>query len=291
MHPALAQSTEQKPEPQAAVEAPLPDIGTLMREVETNQRAAEQVRKKYTYRAASVVEETDNNGRIKKTESDVREFLFTEGVLVERIVEKNGKPLTDKEKQKEDERVEKQIKEAKERRAKAEREGKTTTSRGNEVLSVARILELGAFSAPRRQLFKGRSTILVDYTGDPHAKSHNTFENVFKDLVGTVWIDEQTRSLVRAEGRFIDNFHIAGGLFVNIQKGLHFSFEQTLINGEVWLPADIRGEGSARIMLFAHIQGRQHSTFSDYRKFQSSATILPGVTEVPDPPPAETLQP
>lgn len=263
--------------------APLPDSSSLIHDVETCERSSEELRKKYFYRAATIAEETDKNGKVKDTKTEVREIQFIEGVLVDRIVERDGKPLSDKDKKKEDERVEKQVKEGKEKRAKAEQKGKDTGPRGNDVVSVARILELGSFSNPRRETYKGRSTILMDYNGDPHAKTHSRFEEVFKLLSGTVWIDEPTRCLVRGRGMFTDNFHIGGGLVVNIQKGTHFNFEKTLVNGEIWLPAQIDGEGSLRVLLFIHMQGRQKTTFSGYRKFQITSTILPGTTEVPDP--------
>jgi hypothetical protein len=265
--------------------APLPDIPALMHDVEKNQRASDELRKKYTYRAASVMEQTDGNGRVKKTESSVREILYTQGALVERIIEKNGKPLTDKEKEKEDERVEKEIAKEKEKRAKAASEGKATNARGDEMLSAARILELGTFSNPRRQIYRGRPTIVVDYTGDKNAKSRSSFEAVFKDLVGTVWVDEKTRNLVRAEGHFLNNFKVGGGLVANIRKDSNFNYETTFVNNEVWLPSQISGQGSVRVLLLVHYEGRGHATFYDYRKFQSSGKILPGVTEVPDPAP------
>jgi len=285
--PVTQQKTEATPtvglsEDTPLADTPLPDISTLMHEVEKNQRAAEELRRKYAYREHSVLEETDGNGRVKKTDATVHEIGFVEGVLIRRLVEKDGKPLSDKDKEKEDEHVQKQVREAKEKKARAAAEGRATTSRGDDILPASRILELGTFSNPHRINFKGRSTIVVDYTGDPRAKSRNQFEGLVKDLVGTVWVDEKMRVLVRSEGHFLDNFHIAAGLLVNIQKGLSFSFEQTLVNGEIWLPSVAEGQGSARILLFVHLQGRGKTTFSDYRKFQSSASILPGVIEVPD---------
>ena len=42
----------------------------------------------------------------------------------------------------------------------------------------------------------------------------------------------------------------------------------------VWLPADIDGQGSVRLMLFAQFRGHMHLTTSDYRRFRTSATIV-----------------
>ena len=268
--PTLAQNTE----------APIPDIATLMHDVEHNQRASEDLRKHYFYRATTRTEETDNKGRIKRTETRVNEIFTREGVVVSRLIEKDGKPLSEKEAQKEDERIEKDIEKAIKKREKLQNEGKPTNGNGEDVLTISRILALGTFTNPRRQMFHGRPTIVVDYAGDRNAKTRNRLEDVFKLLAGTIWIDEQTRALVRGEGHVTDNFHVGGGLLVNVHEGFRFSFEQTYVNNEVWLPSVVEGEGSARMFLFFKIQGRLRTTFSNYRKFNASSTILPGVTEV-----------
>lgn len=269
----------------------IPDIPTLMHDVEANQRASEKLREHYFYRAASTTEETDNKGRVKKTETRITEIFTRQGVVVSRLIEKDGKPLSEKDQKKEDDRIDKEVKEAVEKREKREREGKPTNGNGQEVLTVSRILELGNFTNPRRIDYKGRPTIVVDYTGDPHAKTRYRFEDVFKLLAGTVWIDEQTRSMVRGEGHVTDNFHVAGGLVVNVHSGFRFSFEQTYINNEIWLPSIVEGEGSARVFLFFKIQGRSRTTFSNYRKYTASATILPGITEVEEAPQKSAPEP
>ncbi|MBS1814304.1 MAG: hypothetical protein JSS87_05470 [Acidobacteria bacterium] len=266
----------------------IPDIATLMHDVEHNQKASEDLRKHYFYRATTRTEETDNKGNIKKVETSVSEIFTRKGVIVSRLIEKDGKPLSEKDARKEEECIEKDVEKAIKKREKLQAEGKHTNGNGEDVLTISRILELGTFTNPRRETFKGRPAIVVDYAGDRNAKTRNRFEDVFKLLAGTIWIDEQTRALVRGEGHVTDNFHVGGGLLVNVHEGFRFSFEQTYVNNEVWLPSVVEGEGSARIFLFFKIQGRQRTTFSKYRKFSASATILPGVTEVKDAPAEET---
>ena len=148
------------------------------------------------------------------------------------------------------------------------------------MISAARILELGKFSNPRRVDFYGRPTIVADYAGDPDAKTHNAAEAAIRDLVGTVWIDEQDRVLVGAQGHFLNDFKIGGGLVLNIHKGLSFEFRATHVNGEVWLPATTDAQGSARILLFGGVNGRLHLVTSDYRKFHTDSTIVSSNGEI-----------
>jgi hypothetical protein len=123
----------------------------------------------------------------------------------------------------------------------------------------------------------------VDYSGDPKAKTHSRAEDVIRDMAGTAWVDEQDHVLSRVEGHFVNSFKIGGGLLADIRKDTRFSLQQTKVNGEVWLPAKIDGEGAARAMLFFSFSGNVHVTESDYRKFRTSSTLVPGFTPVESP--------
>jgi hypothetical protein len=130
----------------------------------------------------------------------------------------------------------------------------------------------------------GRDTIAVDFTGNPKAKTKNRLEEGIRDTEGTAWMDEQDRMLVKAQGHFVNNFKVAGGVVANIKKGTSFSMEQRKVNNEVWLPARFEGQGSARALLFFNFNGNFQAVESDYRKFKTTSKILPGMGKVePDP--------
>ena len=275
-------STVQTPEVTKAdeVERPLPDIPALMHSVEVNQRASERIEKDYMYRSVQTHEETDGHGGVKKTETMEYDVFWVNGVPVHRLTKKNGKELSAEEQKKESEQIDKEVAKAKERRAKADEKGTSTDPGGREVVTVSRLLELGSFTNARRVQLNGRDTIAVDFAGDPKAKTRNRFEDVIKDMAGTAWVDEEDRMLVKAQGHFVNNFKVGGGMVVNIQKGTSFSMEQRKVNDEVWLPAMVEGKGAARALLFFHFNGNLRAVESDYRKFKATSTILPGMSTV-----------
>jgi hypothetical protein len=253
---------------------PLPPIRELLLDVEHNELAAEAMQKNYTYHVHIEEQDLDNKGNAKKITLTDSESLTIDGVRVDRVVARDNKPLTPEETKKESERIDKEVAKAKERKEKNEDKGKETTSRGEEIITAARILELGTFSKPRRIDLNGRPTIVADYAGDPNAKIRNAAEGAIRDLVGTVWIDEADRVLVRAQGHFLNDFKIGGGLVLNIHKGLNFEFSTTKINDEVWLPNVIDAQGSARILLFDGVHGHVHMATSNYRKFHTTSTVI-----------------
>ena len=262
------------------VERPLPDIPTLMREVGGHQKAEEEIRKNYLYRAVETRQDEKGNGTVKKTTVNEYEVFWINGVPVQRLLKKDGKQLSPDEQKKENDRIDKDVAKARERKEKSDSKGKETGPRGNDAVTASRILELGTFSNPRRVKLDGRDTIVVDYSGDPKAKTKSRFEDVFRDLVGTVWVDEQDRVIRKTQGHFLKAFKIGGGLLVNIRQDTNFAFDQRKINGEVWLPARIVGNGSFRFLLLTSFNGTWTLQMSDYRKFKATSTILPGVSTV-----------
>ncbi len=253
---------------------PLPPTTQLLLDVERNQKASEAANRDYTYHVHTEQQQLDHNGQIKKTETTDAESLTIDGIRVDRLVARNGKPLTDKEAQKESDRIDKEVAKAKERREKLASEGKATDLNGDDILTVSRILELGTFSNPRRIDLNGRPTIVLDYAGNPNAKTRNETEKVFRDLVGTAWVDEQDRVLVRGQGHFLHDFKVGGGLVLNIHQGFNFDFTANHITANIWLPATIEAQGSARLLLFDGINGRFHLAASNYKRFHTNSTII-----------------
>jgi hypothetical protein len=268
----------------AAVDAdkPLPAIDALLLDVEKNEDAAQKMQRDYTYHVHAEQEELDGKSAVKKTTITDSESLTIDGVRVDRVVARDGKPLTSEEAKKESDKIDKEVAKQKERRAKALSNGKATDANGDEELTVSRILQLGTFSNPRRVMLNDRSTIVADYTGDPHAKTKNRIETVFRDLVGTVWIDEQDRALMQLQGHFLNDFKIGGGLIADVKKDSSFHAKMTKVNSEVWLPEELGGEGKVRVLLFEGFNGRVKVVMSDYKKFRASATIVGGGQVVGD---------
>jgi hypothetical protein len=274
----FAQQPATPPVPDAtapvADDRPLPPIRELLLDVERNQKAAEAARKDYTYHVHLEEQDLDGKGNLKKTTVTDSESLTIDGVRIDRVTARNGKPLTPDELNKENSKIDKEVAKFKQRREKEEDKGKDTDTRGDVLIPASRILELGNFANPRRVDLNGRSTIVADYAGDPNAKTHNPAEGIIRNLVGTVWIDEKDRVLVRGEGHFLNDFKLGGGLLLNVHKGFSFTFQTVKINGEVWLPATLDAHGSARLLLFDGVNGRVHLVSSDYRKFHTESTIV-----------------
>ncbi|GGH07968.1 hypothetical protein [Silvibacterium dinghuense] len=247
--------------------APLPDVPTLMSQVEARQRQMDETRENYTYREITITRTLNKDGSIKKTETEENEVFYVHAHRIDRLVRKDGKDLSPGEAKKEQDRVMKDVE-------KAENTPPGQPINGDNI-SVTRLLEIMQVSNPRRELLDNRPTIRFDFTGNPHAKTHGRAEDASKKLAGTLWVDEQDRQVRRLEAHFDDNFHMGFGLF-SIGKGSSFVFDQKLVNPGakeqgLWLPTD----GQAHLV--AHAIGflgyRADVSFSDdhYQRFHAEA--------------------
>jgi hypothetical protein len=264
---------------------PLPDVPTLMREVQEHQRQLDKVREQYTYTSTQATEDLDASGRVTKTESVTGEDFFVNGHVLSRTVKKNGQPLDAHDAEKEQERVAKLVE-------KAEQTPPGQPLRGP-TITVSRLLEIMAVRNERQVEFRGRPTIVFDFVGRKDAKTHGILEDASKKLYGTIWIDEADRQVARLEVTFMDNFHVAGGLLANVEKGSHFGFDQAPVprekgkdaktagaaGDELWLPTGAEGTMDARVLLLKKIRQHFAERDFDFKRFRVE-TAQPGKARV-----------
>lgn len=272
---AVASSAFAQRPPAPAQPQPLPNLDALMHDVEANQRRSEALAENYTYRVRTLTEKLDKMGRVTSASSVVAQSVTIDGVRVQRVLARNGKPLTPAEAQKENQQIDKEVAHARQQRASDERKGEQTNAEGEQVLTLSRILELGTFSNLRAGTFAGRPAWLVDYRGNPNAKTRSEFEKVFRDITGTIWIDQQDRQLEAGRGTLLKDFKIGFGLLINLKKNLTFGFTFTRVAPQTWLLASVNAQGQFRFLIFGGGNVRLEQTTSDYQKFRVTTTIIP----------------
>jgi hypothetical protein len=247
----------------AQASAPLPDPRQLMRDVVAHQKQLEKVRENYTYTSQLTEQDLDANGKVTKTESLETESFFVNGHAISRTIKKDGKPLSEHDQQKETEKVTRTVEKAQKTPSDQPLEGQS--------VSISRILAIMDIGTPRRETFRGRPTIIFDFVGRKDAKTHGFAEEASKKLKGTIWIDEADRQVAHLEVTFYDNFHIAGGLVANVQKGSNFRFDQAPVDSGLWLPTGGEGNVQARIVLVKTMRQHFVERNYDYKRFSVDA--------------------
>ena len=277
---APAQTSPPPTDPAPSLSAPLPNIQTVIAHVRARSLALESLRKNYICTMTLTADEFSSNGS-KKTHTDQYQAFYVNNTEVFQHLSHDGKPLSPGEAQKEQDRVDKLVAKLKSQNQKPDKDEVLITASG--------LLKVASFSNPRREIINNRPTLVFDYTGNASAKADNLGEEVMRRLSGTLWIDEHDDALLRFKGTLQENFHVGGGLLVNIRKGSWFDSTFAPVNGEIWFPSQTTAHIDGRFLLLKGFNANGLQTFADYRKLKTSVTILPGteVLQNPDPPAPE----
>jgi hypothetical protein len=254
----------------------------LFRVVADKDIENEKRQRDYTYIDREVENKLDGKGQTKSTEVKTYEILEIYGEQVQRLIEKNHKPLDAKEAAKEEEKIQKIIDKRKnesdeDRRKRAEKEEKEHEDGRKFVREVADAYD---FKLVGTEEVGGREAWVIDGEPRPGFEPHLKESRFLSKFHGRVWIDKGDLQLAKMDIEAIDTVSF-GWVLARIHKGTRVMLEQTRVNDEVWLPRHLTFKVDARVALFKgyNIDGDQE--YRDYKKFRTSSKIV-GVGEVKD---------
>jgi len=254
-------------------QAKLPDLKELFSEIDKNQKAIDKIKENYAGSRTEEETEYAGDGTVKRHETTEYTFFYLLGDEVSTLVKKNGKPLSDAEQKKENERAQKRVREIQEHAAKKEAKEEKAREQGKEEkdeddVDIEIFLRACQFINPRRERFRGQDVLVFDFEGNPEFKPHKLAEKIVQKLAGVIWIDEKSLDVARLEAYFTSDAKIAGGLLVNLQRGTGFVFEQAYLNNEVWLPTYEEAHVGVRLLLVKGFRVTAVTRYSDYKRFQ-----------------------
>ncbi|MFI5103557.1 MAG: hypothetical protein ACHP79_01420 [Terriglobales bacterium] len=259
----------------------------IRRAIDIDHRTLELARS-YTCQQREVLKNLDKHGNVKSTEIKTWDVNFYYGQEYSRLVQKDDKPLNDKEQKKEDEKQEKFL--AKYRNeSDSDREhrlAKEKKEREKGRLFVRDMLAAYDFRIAAEEQVDGADVWVIEAT--PRKDFHPTqpHADILTKAKGKLWIEKQGYNWVKVEGEVLDTISF-GWFLARIHPGSHFVIEKTHVNKEVWLPRRFYVKGGIRIALVKNELAEQEDILTGFRKFSTSSRILPGVKEVQEnPPPA-----
>jgi hypothetical protein len=258
----------------------LPDLKTLFKEIDDNQKAIDKIKENYAGTRSEEETEYDKTGKVTKHDLKEYSFFYLNGDEISTLVKKDGKPLSDEEQKKENEKTQKEIQDIQKRQEKKEAKEEKAKEEGKEQkddddVDIETFLRACQFVNPRRERFRGQDVLVFDFEPNPEFKAHKLEEKVVQKLAGVIWVDEKARDVARLEAYFVGDFRFAGGVLANLQKGTSFVFEQAFLNNEVWLPTYEEAHVGVRVLLVKGIKVNEVTRYSDYKKFnvESVATV------------------
>lgn len=252
----------------------------IRRSVEIDHRTIERARN-YTCQQREVMKHVDSHGAVKSTEIKTWDITVLYGELYSRLIQKDDKPLSEKDEKKEEEKIDKFIAKRKnesegDRQKRMAREKKEREENRAFLRDVANAYD---FRIAGEEAVDGRPAWVLEAT--PRKDFHPTqpHADILPKIKGKIWIDKQEYYWVKAEAEATDTISF-GWFLARVHKGSHFSFEQRRLNNEVWLLKRFYLNAGMRLFLFKNEGIEQEDIFSNYKKFTTGTKILPGVTEV-----------
>jgi hypothetical protein len=249
----------------------LPDLKALFKEIDDNQKAIDKIKENYTGSRLEEETEYQSNGKVKEHQVHEYTFFYLNGEEISTLQKKDGKPLSAEEEKKENDRTQKRIAEAQKKESKKEAREEKAREKGKsdekDEPGIEIFLRASQFVNPRRERFRGQDVLVFDFEANPEFKPHSLAEKVVQKLAGVIWIDEKAHDVARLEAYFTGDFKFAGGLLANLQKGTSFTFEQSYINNEVWLPTYEEAHVGVRVLLVKGIKVNAVTRYSDYKRF------------------------
>lgn len=238
----------------------------------------------YTYIERDVQKNLDGKGQLKSTEIKTYEVLEIYGEQVQRLIEKDDKPLNTKDAAKEEEKIQKIIDKRKnesesDRRKRQEKEEK---DREDERKFVTEIADAYNFTLVGSEPVGGRDAWIIDGEPRPGFEPHMKESKYLPKFHGRVWIDKDELQLSKMDIECLDTI-TWGGFLARFHKGSRFMIEQTRVNDEVWLPRQVTGKVDVRLALVKNFNVGFEQSFRDYKKFRTNSRIV-GIGQAEDPP-------
>jgi hypothetical protein len=252
----------------------------LFRVVADKDIENEKRQRDYTYIDREVQNKLDGNGQTKSTEVKTYEVLEIYGTPVQRLIEKDDKPLDPKDAAKEEEKIQKIIdkrkNESEEDRKK--RQEKELKEREDGRKFVREVADAYDFKLVGTEQIGGRDAWVIDGKPRPGFEPHMKESKFLSKFHGRVWIDKSDLQLAKMDIEAIDTVSL-GWVLARIHKGTRVMLEQTRVNDEVWLPRHVTFKVDARVALFKGFNVDGDQEYRDYRKFRTSAKIV-GMGEI-----------
>jgi hypothetical protein len=295
LSPSPATSQDHSPTAAVPAENPVPDLTTgadgklsqdqmrqLLRVVADKDIENDKRQRDYTYINREVQNNLDGKGQTKSTEVKTYEILEIYGEQVQRLIEKDDKPLDAKEAAKEEEKIQKIIDKRKNEsdEDRQKREEKEVKEREEGRKFVREVADAYDFKLVGTEQVGGRDAWVIDGEPRPGFEPQMKEAKFLSKVHGRVWIDKSDLQLAKMDIEMLDTISF-GWVLARLHKGTRVMLEQTRVNDEVWLPRHVTFKVDARVALFKGYNVDGDQQYRDYKKFRTSTKIV-GMGEVKD---------
>jgi hypothetical protein len=247
----------------------------MKKSLDAGDRNALRVRE-YASRKHVDEKQLDTDGSVRSETTKTYDDVVIDGILIRKLVAKDGKPLSPSEAQKEEERVNR-IATSRKQETSSERTKRLNEEERKRIKShefSQEVYDAFEFRLVGEDQIEGRKNWVIEATPAPGYEPKEMRAKIFPHLKGKVWIDEQDYLWTKAEAFAIDPFTVGFGIIAKLEQGAHLYFDQTRSPDGIWLLRDSGLRAVAHIAIVKRIGIEQVSTFDNFRKVPSGVEVV-----------------
>ena len=237
------------------------DVNALVLEAAARQREGEVSAGRIAFERIEVETEIDADGRPKApARKRYSVVMDRRGVVGRELLEVDGRPATDEEKEKSRREDEKR------RRAALEANGEKSDE--EELMSgrvpLLDLLPRLQFRLVGEELLDGRPTHVVDFQPKPGVVSKTIRDRVLNNFAGRTWIDVAEVQVRKIDGRLTTPVKVLGGALLDL-KGVTLVYESREMRPGSWAPCREEIGITATAGMFLRFRREIRFEFSNYR--------------------------
>jgi len=214
------------------------------------------------------------SGEFKTQRSWVWRREWQDGFLVNRLLERDGKPIPEEERRKNEELIRKRLAERKamtpEQLQKMREERR---KKGNDESAwLKEFPEALDYKPAGEEIIDGRPALLLECSPRQGYQPKNMRARVFEKLRGRIWIDKAESELVKADVEMFDTVNLGWGFLGRIEKGTRFLIKRKKVAEGLWFNEAETYKFAARLMMVKSIRNEITTQFSDFRHRSETAS-------------------
>lgn len=257
---------------------PLPDPEAFYRRVRENLTRAERLAHLYTYNEKRTDIHTNPFGKLGTDGTSLFEVYPspTRRLVYRRLVERNGKPVSERELAEQDRQYRVRVSDALRESASSTSdqqflEQQSEAARQRQQRAIEDVIETLQFQIKGRATHEGASAIVVTFTPKPQARPQTRQGRTAQKFAGTIWVDEAALEVMRVEARSMDDITYGGGLVARLDEGTTATVTRRRVADDVWMPTALTLSGRGRAVLFRRLVVDYSIEWFDYRRLPEAS--------------------
>jgi hypothetical protein len=197
---------------------------------------------------------------------EVREIIETRYGDLSRLLYVNGRPLSEEEQRKEDQRIEMLSSNLGEHR----KQQQARNEDGDEARRLLKMLPdalLFTYQERRGNLVK------LSFKPNPDFKPPSRQAHVFHEMEGEAWFDTAQKRVVQITGHLNHEVKFAGGLLGHLDPGARFEVRQAEVAPLHWEVTTLNVDMKGRVLFFQSISAQHRECRSDFRRVPDNLTL------------------